>query len=63
MSIEKDLFKTAVKVIHELEESNDRICEELHEIPGEFDYCEKNCKNITEECVIRYLKLRRIKGF
>lgn len=60
--IEKELFSTAVDVILEDEESNDRICEELHRIPGEFDYCSNNCQNMTKECIIRYLKLRRIKG-
>ena len=49
--IEKELLKTAIDVLLEDEESNDRVCEELHRIPGEFDYCSNNCQNMTRECI------------
>ena len=51
--------KHLINYILELCDSTDNICEELHSIESEREYCEKNCKNLTEHCV-RRLMVKRI---
>lgn len=49
-------LEKALDFIVEREESNDFICEKLHDIASEFDVCSKNCENLTRYCVLRYLR-------
>ena len=51
--------KYLINYILELCDSNDNICEELHSVESEREYCEKNCQNLTENCV-RRLMVKRI---
>ena len=51
--------KYLINYILELCDGNDNICEELHTIECEREYCEKNCQNLTENCV-RRLMVKRI---
>ena len=47
----------ALDFIVEREESDDYICERLHDIPAEFDICARDCQNLDRICVLRYLKI------
>lgn len=53
--------KELIKYIIELCDGNDNICEELHSIESELEYCEKNCQNLTEQCVRRLMYKRIFK--
>lgn len=46
----------ALDFIVEREESDDYICERMHDIPEEFDICASDCQNLDRICVLRYLK-------
>ena len=50
--------KHLIQYILEICGDNDNICEELHSIENESDYCSKNCQNLTENCVRRLMYKR-----
>ena len=47
-----------IKYILELVYDEDWICEELHKIPSEEEYCSKHCNNLCAECVRRLMYKR-----
>ncbi len=52
------LFGVAVDYIFELVDGFDGVCEELHKVPEELEYCGNNCQNLNKDCVVRLLKNR-----
>lgn len=34
---------------------DDTICEALHNIPDEKEYCARYCRNMRRKCAIRYI--------
>jgi hypothetical protein len=51
----EDLLDKALDFIVETQEENDNICEQMcEEYVG--DYCEKNCQNLSKECVKLFLQ-------
>ena len=52
------LFDVAVDYIFELVDGFDGVCEELHKVPEEIDFCEHNCQNLNKDCILRLLKNR-----
>lgn len=52
----KKILQNAISFIIELWGEQDTFCETLVNIPEEEKICEKNCNNVNEECVKRFLK-------
>ncbi len=46
----------AIDFIVEREEDGDFICEQLHDIPEEFEICASDCQNLNRICILRFLK-------
>lgn len=49
------LLDKALDFIVETQESNDYICEQMHN-RRMGNYCEKNCQNLNKECVKLFLQ-------
>lgn len=49
-------LEKALDFIVEQEGENEYICEELHNIPEEFEICAYDCQNLNRNCVLRFLK-------
>lgn len=52
---DKEYLDRACEYIAE-QDGGSRICDLLHDIPNERDFCEENCENLDRFCVLRYLK-------
>jgi hypothetical protein len=46
----------ALDFIVEREQSDDYICELLHEIPEEGEICRNDCQGLNRICVLKFLK-------
>ena len=55
---QKDKEGILINIILKLSEGSDWVCEELHSIKSEFDYCEKNCNGLCKECINRLIYKR-----
>ena len=54
----ESLLDVAINLILEQNEGQDFICEELHKISKEFEFCSTHCQNLSKECVMRFLKTK-----
>ena len=54
---DKDYLDKALALIVELTEDDPSfMCEKLHEIEGECQFCANNCENFDRFCLMRYLQ-------
>ena len=50
-----ELLSRAISRLLEIEGENDFVYESLSQIPEEDIFCSKNCENMNENCIIRFL--------
>ena len=51
-----------IKYILELVDGNDYVCDELHGVPSEEEYCSKHCNNLCADCIRRLMYKRMLEG-
>lgn len=51
----KEFEEKAARFVLDSIGDDDRICERLHEIPAEKEYCARFCRNMRNKCAIRFL--------
>lgn len=51
----KEFEEKAARFVLDNIGDEDKICERLHEIPFEKEYCARFCKNMRNKCAIRFI--------